>query len=138
MDWKLLQNDNKYHSACVHAQLLHLCLTLCDPMDCSLPGSSFHGFSRQKYWSGVPCPPLSDLPDPGIKPWVSRVSSVSCNSRWVLYHQNHLGRPNITLLLIKTTLKTIWACFQKLRMTQSRAVLPWYQSHGSEFSTGRL
>ena len=30
------------------------CLTLSDPMDCSLPGSSIQGFSRQEYWSGVP------------------------------------------------------------------------------------
>ena len=28
----------------------------------------FMGFSRQKYWSGLPCPPPGDLPDPGIKP----------------------------------------------------------------------
>ena len=26
------------------------------------------GFSRQKYWSGLPFPPPEDLPDPGIKP----------------------------------------------------------------------
>ena len=26
------------------------------------------GFSRQGYWSGLPCPPPRDLPDPGIKP----------------------------------------------------------------------
>ena len=26
------------------------------------------GFSRQEYWSGLPCPLLGDLPDPGIKP----------------------------------------------------------------------
>ena len=26
------------------------------------------GFSRQEYWNGLPCPPLGDLPDPGIKP----------------------------------------------------------------------
>ena len=26
------------------------------------------GFSRQEYWSGLPCPPPGDLPDPGIKP----------------------------------------------------------------------
>ena len=32
------------------------CPTLNDPMDCSLPGSSIHGFSRQEYWSGVPLP----------------------------------------------------------------------------------
>ena len=25
-------------------------------------------FSRQEYWSGLPCPPLGNLPDPGIKP----------------------------------------------------------------------
>ena len=32
------------------------CPTLSDPMDCSLPGSSVHRFSRQEYWSGVPLP----------------------------------------------------------------------------------
>ena len=26
------------------------------------------GFSRQEYWSGLPCPPPGDLPDPGIEP----------------------------------------------------------------------
>ena len=26
------------------------------------------GFSRQDYWSGLPCPPPGDLSDPGIKP----------------------------------------------------------------------
>ena len=26
------------------------------------------GFSRQDYWSGLPCPLLGDLPDPGIVP----------------------------------------------------------------------
>ena len=25
-------------------------------------------FSRQEYWSGLPCPPPEDLPNPGIKP----------------------------------------------------------------------
>ena len=44
---------------CLVAQL---CLTLCNPTDCSLPGSSVHGFSRQEHWSGLPCPP------PGIFP----------------------------------------------------------------------
>ena len=44
------------------------CLTLCDPMDCSLPGSSVRGISQQEYWSGVPFPPPGNLPDPGIEP----------------------------------------------------------------------
>ena len=26
------------------------------------------GFSRQEFWSGLPCPPPRDLPNPGIEP----------------------------------------------------------------------
>ena len=38
------------------------------PMDCSQPGSSVHGISRQEHWSGWPFPSPGDLPDPGITP----------------------------------------------------------------------
>ena len=49
------------------AYSLQLCLTLCDPMDCSPPGSSVHGFFTQEYWSGLPCRPPGDFPHPGIE-----------------------------------------------------------------------
>ena len=39
---------------CIHAKSLRLCPTLCDPMDCSLPGSSVHGDSPGKN-TGVGC-----------------------------------------------------------------------------------
>ena len=41
---------------CMHAKLLQSCLTLCDPMDCSLPGSSIHGILQSKIleWIAVP------------------------------------------------------------------------------------
>ena len=45
-----------------------LCLTVCDPMDCSPPGSSVHGILRQEYWSGLPFPSPGNIPDPGIEP----------------------------------------------------------------------
>ena len=51
----------------MHVKSLQSCLTLCNPMDCILPGSSAMGFSRQEYWSVLPCPPPGDPPDPGIK-----------------------------------------------------------------------
>ena len=53
---------------CVHAKSLQLCPTLCESMDCSRQGSLSMGFSMQEYWSGLPCSPPGDLPDPGIKP----------------------------------------------------------------------
>ena len=39
------------------------CLTLCNSMDCSPPGSSSMEFSRQEYWRGLPFPAPEDLPD---------------------------------------------------------------------------
>ena len=45
-----------------------VCLTLCDPMDCSLPGSSVHWTFQARILSGLPFPCLGDLPDPGIEP----------------------------------------------------------------------
>ena len=50
------------------SEVAQLCPTLCDPMDCSPPGSSSMGFSRQEYWSGSPFPSPGDLPDPRIEP----------------------------------------------------------------------
>ena len=37
-------------------------------MDCSSPGSLSMGFSRQEYWTGLPCPPPGDLPNLGTEP----------------------------------------------------------------------
>ena len=41
---------------------------LCDPMDCSPPGSSIHRIPQAQYCSGLPFPSSRDLPHPGIKP----------------------------------------------------------------------
>ena len=51
-----------------------LCPTLCDPMDCSLPGSSVHGIFP------------GDLPDPGIKPRSPILQAA-------FYHLSHQGIP---------------------------------------------
>ena len=49
--------------ACVRAQS---CPTLCDPVNCSLRGSSM-GFSRQEYQIGLPFSTPGALPYPGIE-----------------------------------------------------------------------
>ena len=57
-------------------------------------------FSRQEYWSGVPCPPPGDLPDPGIKPVAPALQADSL----LLSHQ---GSPTFlhNTTEIKATLK---------------------------------
>ena len=42
------------------AELLQLCLTLCNPMDCSLPSSSVHGILQARILEWVAA---------GVQPW---------------------------------------------------------------------
>ena len=58
---------NREDITCV-LKSLQSCPTLWDSMDCSVQAPLSMGFSTQEYWSGLPCPPPGDLPDPGIKP----------------------------------------------------------------------
>ena len=53
---------------CVHAKLLQLRLTPCDPMHIAHQAILSMGVSRQEQWNGLPCPPPGDLHDPGIEP----------------------------------------------------------------------
>ena len=50
------------------SEVAQSCPTLRDCMDCSPPGSSSMGFSRQEYWSGLPFLSPENLPDLGIEP----------------------------------------------------------------------
>ena len=43
------------------------------------------GFSRQKYWIGLPLPSLSDLPDPGIEPVAPELQADSLPSEPQFY-----------------------------------------------------
>ena len=58
------------------SEIAQSCPTLRDPMDCSLPGSSVHGFSRQEYWSGVPLPSPTELLDFGKTSLMVNVSFI--------------------------------------------------------------
>ena len=54
---------------CMHACLvIQSCLTLCDPMYCSLPGSSVHGILQAGILEWVAISFSRVLPDLGIKP----------------------------------------------------------------------
>ena len=63
---------------CKYAQS---CLTLCDPTDCSLPGSSVLGISQARImvWADIPSP--GDLPDSGIEPKSPASAALAGNSK---------------------------------------------------------
>ena len=64
--------------------------TLCDLMDCSLPGSSVHGIfhARTLEWVVISYSRGSYWP----RDWTC-VSCISFIGRWILYYWRHLGSP---------------------------------------------
>ena len=65
--WLEYRVCNTYFSKCFYCVCLvtQSCLTLCNTMYCRLlyPWT----FSRQEYWSGLPCLPPGDLLNPGLR-----------------------------------------------------------------------
>ena len=91
------------------SEVTQSCLTLSDPMDCSLPGSFIHGIfqGRQEYWSGVPLPSPSGFPyflqfksEFGNKEFMiwATVSSPSCFC-WLYRTSPSLAAKNIINLI---------------------------------------
>ena len=58
-------------------------LTLCDPLDCSLPGSSVHGTFQARILEWVAIPSLRRSSWPRDR---TQISCISCTGRWVSYH----------------------------------------------------
>ena len=91
---------SKHKSHESESEAAQSCQTLCDPVDCSLPGSSIHGipqarFSRQEYWSGLPFPSPGDLPNPGIEPRSPTLEADALNSEPPGKPINHMTRSQI-------------------------------------------
>ena len=52
---------------CYGVLVIQSCPTLCDPMDCSPPGSSVHGILQARILEWLPFPFPGDLPDSGVE-----------------------------------------------------------------------
>ena len=61
---------------CVCAKLLQLCLTLCDPMEYSPPGSSVHGILQARILESIAMPFSRGSSQPGGR------TRISCLLRW--------------------------------------------------------
>ena len=90
-----MHNDMHLSSCGDSGQSLQSCLTLCNPMDRSLPDFFVHWvFSQQESWSGLPYPPPGYLPNPGIKPMSPALQADSLRL-------SHWGSPSIIIVSYK-------------------------------------
>ena len=77
---------------CLCAQLLSHVQIFCNPMDCTLLGSSVHGIFQARILEWVTMSSSREASQPRDR---THVSYVSCNGRQIFYHWCHLGSPNI-------------------------------------------
>ena len=81
--------------------------------------------SRQEYWSGFPCSPPGDLPDPWI--FTTHVSSVSSIGWWILYHWATWEAPSICVPNVEMSeWILIFTCI-KMGMPSSTTLFYWIQ-----------
>ena len=81
------EHDEIAVRCCAH--LFQSCLTLCDPTDCSPPGS-VHGILQARILEWVAMPSSRGSSQSRNQTYVSYVS---CIGSQVLYYQHHLGSP---------------------------------------------
>ena len=67
------QVSSLFFSLKVKMSVTQSCLTLCDPMACTPPGSSVYRILQAEYWSGLP------FPSPGCIQRLSQISRFFCN-----------------------------------------------------------
>ena len=79
----LKNSQVKYVCACMHVKSLQSCVTLCDSMDCSPPGSSVHGILQATILEWIAMPSSRGSSRPRDRTHVSYISYIG---RQVLYH----------------------------------------------------
>ena len=105
------------------------------------------GFSRQEYWSGLPCPPPGDLPDPGIEPislmspaLVGRFFTTSTTWKspvqvtYKLKHNNQVASPHC-IMQMSTKVSCLFPFLMKLAQTTFSM---WLSLHIFAISPGSL
>ena len=104
-------------SACVWAKSLQSCLTLCDPMDRSLPGSSVHGDSPGRNTRAV-CHSLLQgiFPTQGSNPGLPHCGQM-------LYHLSHQGYHHSNVSDLPLPVKPIQLYLKSLGLKKADAVL---------------
>ena len=70
--------NNRYSShTCLCAKRLQTCPTLCDPMDCVLPGSSVHGILQARILEWIVMPSFRGSSQPRDQIWIGRQVNTS-------------------------------------------------------------
>ena len=79
------------------------------------------GFSKQEYWTGLPCPPPGHLPDPGIEP--TSFTPLALAGRFLSLVPP--GKPNQSYVCVLSSFSCVWTLCDPMDCS-----LPGFSVHG--------
>ena len=117
-------------TAWVPAKSLQSYPTLCNPMDCSPPGSSAHGMLQARMLEWLPWPPPGDRPHPWIEPASPAATVLPPDS----LRPSHLWNPRRWLVFLNHISQTCFSYCLRWEATNTNCQAPlWlrgYLEHG--------
>ena len=96
--------------------------------------------SRQEYWSGLPCPPRGDLPNPGIKPRSHALQADSLPFKppgkhitgMQIKNTNHFTRTRMAKIEKQQTIKSAGNDIKIFKFSYiAMGILKWYRHFGN-------
>ena len=117
----------------IKVKIAQLCPTLCNPMTIQSME-----FSRPEYWSGLPCPPPGDLPNPGwtprLLPWQADPFTTEPLQlpAFVLSTEQTNIPPHVYTFLLKCITSVSWMFQVSLKASPPDGLLPLISSLTSE------
>jgi len=99
------------------------------PWTIDLQGLLSMGFSRQEYWSGLPCPPIGDLHNPGIEPTSGTSPTLAgkffiINATW----ETHL-RPTVLFLFFSYFCLLFCVLMRDMLKQPAKRGFVWFSFH---------
>ena len=88
------------------------------------------GFSRQEYWSGVPCPSPGDLPDPGIEPGSPAAPARQAGSSLLNHRESPICRVHYGKRWAGWVRNWNQDCLEKYQQPQ---ICRWYHANGRKW-----
>ena len=125
---------------CMYARVLSCfsCVQLCATLwTVAHQASLSMGFSRQKYWNRLPCPPPGDLPNPGMEP-ASPALAGRFFYHWAIaasclcsFNRTNIP-PHVYTFLLKCITSVSWMFQLSLKASPPDGLLPLISSLTSE------
>ena len=126
--WGILDQRHISYCLCPCVLVAQSCLTLCDPIDCSPPGSSVHGILQARLLEWVPMPSSRESSPPRDQTQVSLIAGrFFCLSHQGSHWNNVVKIPSVSSMKIHKWGEKNNLCLHRGRKGRRKIFVSWWR-----------